>query len=372
MKKNKALTKIASVVILTSVVTGCARFDTRTQVEGDTDYEQAVLIEKFDNGHFSRAEHRTTFDIQALSVRQEKLGLIGKNVDVRPPTQLMPVLDGVLLDSDIRQTKVWFNAFKQENDMQQKVWDLTLQYLESKKSTPVSADRLSLAITTSPVVSERSYGSLSKNNVRDQATYDLQLSEGSDGRSVSLLVDVQSYQQTNDGVAVKHILEGRNKRSIEIRFINDMLDFAYLKQESEALKAADNKPLPIKLGFDDNHQTAWIIDAEFIEVWRKLPSLLKLMSFNAVDNDKNLGYFLVKFESQDAEYWTEKNLNPIDLEEGEYFVQLGELTGGDTSLTWLDADKKQLSDQQVTELYLSITDNIRSVILDNDIQTKPL
>lgn len=372
MKKNKALTKIASLVILTSAVTSCARFDTRTQAEGDTDYEKVALIEKFDNGDFTGSEHRATFDIQALSVRQERLGLIGKNVDVRPPTQLMPVLDGVLLDSDLRQTKVWFNAFKQDNDMQQKVWDLTLQYLASKNSTPVSADRTALTITTSSVINERSYGSLNKNKVYDQAAYNLQLSEGMDGRSVSLLVDVQSYQQTNDGVAVKHILEGRNKRSVEIAFINDMLKFAYLKQESEALKAADNKPLPIKLGFDDNHQTAWIVDAEFIEVWRKLPSLLKLMSFNAVDDDKNLGYFLVKFKSQDAQYWNERNLNPIDLQEGEYFVQLGELTGGDTSLTWLDADKKQLSEQQVTQLYLSITDNIRSVILDNDIQTKPL
>lgn len=372
MKKDKALIKIASLVILTSAVTSCARFDERTQAEGDIEYQRATLIEKFDNGDFSRKENRSNFDIQKLSKQQDKLGLTGKEVDVRPPDQLMPVLDGVLLDPDLTQTKVWFNAFKQENEMQQKVWDLTLQYLASKKSTSVSADRESLAITTGPVVSERSYGTLSKNNIHDEATYHLQLSEGTDSRSVSLLVDVQSYQQKNDGVQVKQILEGRSKRSIEIRFINDMLNFAYLKQESEALKAADNKPLPIKLGFDENHQTAWIIDAEFIAVWRKLPSLLKLMSFNAVDDDKNLGYFLVKFEPQDAQYWTQRNLNPIDLEEGEYFVQLGELTGGDTALTWLDADKKKLSDQQITQLYLSITDNIRSVILENDIQTKPL
>jgi outer membrane protein assembly factor BamC len=96
------------------------------------------------------------------------------------------------------------------------------------------------------------------------------------------------------------------------------------------------------------------------------------MSFKLVDSDKNLGYFLVRFVEQDEEYWQENLLNPITLENGEYFVQLGELVGGDTSITWLDEDKKPLSNQQVTELYLSITDNVRSVILDKDSQTKPL
>jgi len=372
MIKNNVLTKIASLVILSSAITSCARFDTRTQAEGNDDYLQATLIEKFDSGNFSTLENRSTFDIQALSTQQEKLGLSGKDVDVRPPSQLMAVLDGVLLDPDLTQSKVWFNAFKQETNIEQKVWNLALQYLASKDAKNVVADRTALSIDTGLVVNQRSYGSLSKNTVREEGAYQLQLAEGGDGRSISLSVDATSYQQSNDNEPVKEILEGRNKRSIEIRFINDMLNFAYLKQESEALISADNKPLPIKLGFDESHQTAWIIDAEFTEVWRKLPALLQLMSFSPVDNDKNLGYFLVKFESQDAQYWQKRNLNPINLEEGEYFVQLGELTGGDTSLTWLNADKKQLSDQEVTELYLSITDNIRSVILENDIQTKPL
>ena len=51
------------------------------------------------------------------------------DVDIRPPTQLMPVLEGVSLDPMPSQTKVWFNAFKQNEQMEQKVWDLVLKYL---------------------------------------------------------------------------------------------------------------------------------------------------------------------------------------------------------------------------------------------------
>jgi len=369
MNNIKTLSKIAGLVIITSSVVSCTRFAERTQAEGDFDYQDVQLIDKFDSGDFSRLENRSTYNINELTDQQEKLGFIGEQVDVRPPSQLMAVLDGVVLDADKTQTKILFNRFKQNENIQDKVWDVTLQYLASKNAKP-ETDQNNLMIDTGPVVSNRSYGSISTNSVRETGDYHLQLAN--DGRTVLMLIDAQSYQLVNDGEETKYNLMGRTKRNVEISFANDLLEFAYFKQQSDALEAANNKPLPIKLGFDDNHQTAWIVDAEFIEVWEKLPSLLNLMSFDLVEDDKNLGYFLVEFNPQDQEYWSDNNLNPINLESGEYFVQLGELTGGDTSIIWLDADKKALDDQQVTELYLSITDNIRSVILENDKQTKPL
>ena len=38
------------------------------------------------------------------------------------------------------------------------------------------------------------------------------------------------------------------------------------------------------------------------------------MSFAPVQDNKNLGYFLVKFVPQDDAYWKEECLNPITLE----------------------------------------------------------
>ncbi|TEW55219.1 outer membrane protein assembly factor BamC [Psychromonas sp. RZ22] len=370
MNKKIALTKLAGVIALALSVSSCVRFETRTQAEGKYKYLDATLIDKYNTGDFTNDEQRPTYDIQALTEEQENLGLLGKKVDVRPPKQLMSVLEGVLLDPDPTQTKVWFNAFKNDDNIQQTVWDLLLAYFDSKNATSLTSDRAALTINTGPVIREQSYGYFfSRNYVRDEGVYNIQLLNGTDGRSVGVAVDVQNFEELNDGEPVEQILAGDTKRGIELALINDMLKFAFLKKEAEELQAADNKPLPIKLGFDDNHQTAWVIDADFVDAWRKLPKLLALMSFSMVEEDKNLGYFLVDFDSQDPEYWAENNLNPINLEEGEYFVQLGELTGGDTSLIWLDADKQPLTEQQVTDLYLSITSNIRSVTLEKDIQT---
>lgn len=372
MKKQLVLSKIASAIILTMTVTSCVRFDNRTQAEGNFDYQDVTLIDSYQTGEFSREEERKTYFIRPLTEQQESLGLRAEEVDIRPPSQLIPVLDGVLLDVNPLQTKVWVNAFRDDGQIEQKAWDLVSQYLAANNVTPVASDRSALTIETGLIVTQREYGSWGKNIVREEAEYKLQFETAEDGRSLALIVDIQSFKQLNDGVAVKQNLEGRTKRGLEINFVNQLLQFAYDKKEADLLDSLDNKPLPIKLGFDDNHQTAWIIDTEFIDAWRKLPALFKLMSFDIVEQDKNLGFYLLEFKPQNIEYWLANSLNPINLEKAEYFVQLGELTGGETSLVWLDEDKKPLPDQQVSDLYLSITGSIRTVITDKDVQTKPL
>ncbi|TEW52910.1 outer membrane protein assembly factor BamC [Psychromonas algicola] len=369
MKKTMPLTKIASVILITLSATSCARFEERAQAEGTFDYENATLTNEYKSGNFTRDEQRNAYQIPVLTEQQKQFGMLGIDVDIRPPVQLMAVIEGVSIDPDAIQTKVWFNAFKQDEKMDQKVWDLILKYLSAHKANSVQADRSSLTIETGPIVRFTDHG---RNEVREQADYSLSIEEAADGRSASLSVDVKDYQQVNDGIAVKQILEARTKHSIEIRFINDLLAFAYTENESETLQDSNKKPLPIKLGFDDNHQTAWIIDTPFINVWEKLPALLTTMSFEAVQENKNLGYFLVEFVPQDAAYWAENGLNPITLESGEYFAQLGELSNGQTSIIWLDSDKKVLSDQEVTDLYLSITEKLRSVTLSKDVQKKSL
>jgi len=356
MKKNMPLTKIASLIFVTLSVTACARFDEKTQAEGSFEYQTATLNTEYKSGQFTRDEQRDSYVIPALTDQQEKFGLLGADVDIRPPTQLMALVDGVVLDPDAIKTKVWFNAFKHTDNMEQKVWALILDYLVSNKANSAVINRQALTIETGDIKHFVDYG---RNEVLEQADYSLAVKKAADGRSASLTVNVNHFQQFNDGKPVKQILAARTKHSVEVSFINDLLRFAYTQSQQNQLKSTDNQPLPIQLGFDDNHQTAWVIGSNFENVWNKLPTLLTEMSFESVQDNKNLGYFLVKFVPQQDEYWTQKNLNPINLEGAEYYVQLGELSSGETSVIWLDADKKMLSDQQINALYLSITNKLR-------------
>ncbi|MCG6201209.1 outer membrane protein assembly factor BamC [Psychromonas antarctica] len=373
IKLFKQRSTTAAVIIALSL-TGCSRFDTRMQANGTFDYQKTQLTPPYQTADFSNDEARTQFAVPALTDMQSKLGFLTHDVDIRPPTQLIAVIDGVSLDaSEKQQTKIWFNAFKQNDDIATKVWQLLESYLAENKVPVIAKDNLSQQLETGVFSQKTNFGGfLNSSEVEQQSSYRFTLEKQSDGHSVALNVQALTYRESSEGKPLKFNMSNKNKKNIELRFVNDLLVFAYKEQESNELKDLDSQPLPIKLGFDDNHQNVWVIETQFLETWRKLPALLSLLNFDVVEADKNLGYFLLKYNPPNSDYWAENNLNPFELESAEYFIQLGELTGGSTSISWLDEDKAPISDQKVTEIYLSITDRVRNVLLLQDKQTKPL
>lgn len=367
-------TRTLSCLVIAFVLTGCVRFETRMQANGDFNYQKTQLGDKYQTGGFSNDEARSKFDIPVLSKSQKESGQLAKNVDIRPPTQLMPVIDGVLLESgESQSSKIWFNAFAKSDDINDKVWALLVSYLAKNKIEIASQNNVLQELETELYRQEYIYGgSLNESTVIKQSSYHFLLDKQDSGHSVALNVELLTYTEESDGKALNFKLTDKNKQRIELRFINDLLEYAYNEQQEKVLNGLDNQPLPIKLGFDDNHQMAWIVEDEFADTWRKLPELLTLLHFEIIEADKNMGYFLLKFTTPDSDYWEENSLHSFKLVNAEYFIQLGELAGGETSILWLDEDKKVLADAKVTEIYLSITKQVRQVLLQNEKQVSPL
>ncbi|ABM03638.1 NlpBDapX family lipoprotein [Psychromonas ingrahamii 37] len=366
--------RVTTAVIVALSLSACARFDARTQANGDFDYVQTPRGEHYQTAHFTQNEARDIYDIPALTEQQKRIGFLSSNVDIRPPTQLIPVIDGVVLEANNSdKTTVLFNAFNHTENMKDKVWTLLESYIAANNIEVAAKDSNLTQIETGMFRHQQAYGSfLFRTKVVRESSYRFTLNQPQGGQNAALTVEVLSYSEKNDNVDLKVNLTARSKKSIELRLVNDLLKYAYQLKESSELQVANSQPLPIKLGYDDNNQMVWIVDADFIVSWTKLPDLLALLRFEQVDADKNLGYYLVKFKAPNAKYWPENNLNSFELDNAEYFIQLGELNSGSTSITWLDADKKPLADEKVTEIYFSITSKIRDVLLLNENQSKAL
>jgi len=366
--------RVTAAVIVALSLSACARFDVRTQANGDFNYDQTPVGENYQTGHFTQDEARNVYDIPALTDQQKRIGFSSSDVDIRPPTQLIPVIDGVVLETNNSgKTTILFNAFNHTENMKDKVWNILESYIAENNIDVAAKDSNLAQIETGIFRQQNSYGSFfSGNDITKESSYRFTLSQSQGEQSAALTVEALSYSEKNNDSPVKVNLTGRSKKSVELRLVNDLLKYAYQLKEASELEVAGSQPLPIKLGYDDNNQMAWIVDANFLVTWNKLPDLLELLSFEQVESDKSLGYYLVKFKAPDAKYWAEHNLNPFELENKEYFIQLGELNSGGTSMTWLAADKKPLADKKVTEIYFSITDKIREVLLLNDNQSKAL
>ncbi|MCK5818344.1 MAG: outer membrane protein assembly factor BamC [Psychromonas sp.] len=354
-------------IFISLLTTACTRFDTRMQAGGNYDYDETSLQGKYQTGKFSHDEARNTYNIPVLTKQQKSVGFIKNEVDIRPPAQLIPVIDGVLLDqSETNVTKLLFNPLSKDENIKQKVWNTLLSYLAKHNVDIVAKDKAKGDLTTGIMKTDISFGGyFSKNRFHREASYRFQLSSSPNENSVALTVDALSYKESNDGTALKVSLTGSTKKNIEINFLNQLLAFVHAKNESAHLEKRDSVPLSIKLGFDDNHQYVWIVESSYADTWEKLPRLFKRLNFSIVESDKNLGNFLVKYTKPSKGYWKKHNLEPFELESGEYFIQLGEITGGTTSLIWFDKNKKLLLDDVVKKVYMSITNEMRKTLLLN-------
>jgi len=366
--------RVTAAVIVALSLSACARFDARTQANGDFEYDQTPMGTNYKTGNFTQDEARDIYDITALTAQQKRIGFLSSDVDIRPPTQLIPVIDGVVLEANNSgKTTILFNAFNHTENMKEKVWKILESYIAENNIDVAAKDSNLAQIETGIFRQKNSYGSFFySNDITKESSYRFTLTQPQGEQSAALTVEALSYSEKNNDDPVKVNLAARSKQNVELLLVNDLLKYAYQLKEATDLEVSNSQPLPIKLGYDDNNQLSWIVDANFIVTWNKLPDLLELLRFEQVESDKNLGYYLVKYDAPNDKYWAENNLNPFELDNEEYFIQLGELNNGGTSMTWLDADKKPLADKKVTEIYFSITDKIREVLLLNDNQSKAL
>ena len=366
---------ISAAVIVAISLAGCARFDERMQASGDFDYQDVQLVSAYQTGTFSTDGARAQFTLPVLTESQKASGFLAQDVDIRPPTQLIPVIDGVFLTSSKKiQTQILFNTLEQGTDIKAKVWQLLKSYLAKNKIDIISEDSALLQIETAVHPQENIYSTLfSSNEVLREASYRFKLEDQSAGSSNALLnVELLSYAEFNDDKALEFSLTDKRKQNVELAFVNDLLAFAYYEKQANELKNKDVQPLPIKLGFDEHHQTVWIVESSFEDTWRKLPALLTLLNFEILETDQNLGTLALEYSTPDDEYWQENNLNPFEIKYGDYFIQLGEMDGKRTTISWLNKDKKPLEAQKVTDIYLGITKQVRGVLLQQDKQTKTL
>ena len=369
---NKITVTLVGISLLS--LASCARFDNRMKADGDFDYQNATLVKNYKTGSFSNDEARSTFVLPMLTTTQKKAGFLAEKVDIRPPTQLISVLDGVFLDKAkpvTGITKVLFHAQSAEDNMVVKVWKLVNTYLVKNKIKIASENISSREITTALNTKTTQYGYFySGDDVVKKSSYKITVKKGIDKSTAILSVELLSYEEINNDTPLQFKMADKSKQDIQLRFINNLLVYGYHEKEARDLKAQGSKPLAIKLGFDDNHQTSWIVNNSFEETWKKLPDLLKVLHFEIVGGDKNLGLYSVDYSVPGKSYWKENNLKPFELKWGYYYLQLGEIDKSTTSISWLDSDKKPVADQKVTDVYLSITDRVRSAIEEQDKQTK--
>ncbi|MDO6525159.1 outer membrane protein assembly factor BamC [Motilimonas sp. 1_MG-2023] len=343
--------------LLITVLAGCSSFESRKKATDNFDYLDASLAQPISTAGIGEVALDTTYNVPALG-KGALPTYLGEQVDVRSPAQVLTVLEGTRTDDTAENTTVIFTAKDRGVAAKDDVWSLLLNFFAQHNVSAKNLDKLKGELVSDTFVFEQEFGSFfNTTDYRSEEQYKFTLKEPSSSRTASLAVELLSFKESVDGdVNTKPLLDAEKKR-YEIGMINRLLVFALAENQRKnaSLQSQDNR-VPLDLGFDDNGLPAWVTKKNFDIVWAKLPLALAELNFEYESSNKNLGAYVMSFKQPSDSYWREKGVRGFELRRGSYTFQLGQSKNGETVITIFGRDKKPLSVQQVSKMYLSIVD----------------
>ncbi len=343
--------------VLLAMLAGCSSPESRKQAVKSFDYLDASLATPLTTEGVGELAQDPTYKIPAIG-SGARADYLGQKVDIRSPSQVLPILQGTYVNESADRVTVTFTEAVRGGTVKDDVWTLMLNFLAQQNVATLSLDKERGEMVSDYFVFDESFGSFwSKTHYRSKEQYKFYLSESASARSASLGVELLDVTESIDGDVNKEALTTAEKNRYETNMINRLLVFALAEHQrlAGAAQTADNR-VPIELGFDANGLPAWLTTVEYEKVWNKLPLALAALNFEQEASNKTLGFYRMSFKQPSEKFWKEQGVRRFDLDKGDYLFQLGQSQDGQTLVTIFDKDKKPLSVQQVSSIYLSIAD----------------
>ena len=343
--------------LLITLLAGCSSHETRKQAIKEFDYLESSLAKPISAQGTGEIVVDPTYSVPPLGAKALPTYL-GKNVDVRAPSQVLTVLEGTRVEEGTDKVTVTFTTRERNHIAKDEVWTLMLNFLAQYNVSPERLDKIKGELVSNTFVFEQEFGSFwNKTQYRSEEKYKFTLKENNSARSASLSVELLDFVEYTDGDLSKQPLLAYEKQRYETGMINRLLVFAVAERQRQSqVQQIQDNAVPLELGFDDNGLPAWISTESYDKVWSKLPLALTALNFEKESGDKNRGAYTFSFKQPSDDYWREQGVRGFELEKGDYTFQVGESDTGSTIITVFDEDKKPLSVQQVSKMYLSIVD----------------
>ncbi|MBM7454311.1 outer membrane protein assembly factor BamC [Oceanisphaera litoralis] len=309
-----------------SVLAGCSNPETRAQANRGFDYEDARL--------------RTTpllipAGLEAPDFNREYVipaptdgaigGVTGKAVDVRPPTQVLPLVRGTeVMDGG---SGLWFYQQRLEQPLEQELSQALDAFFKGQKAE----------------FSRTAQG------------------WRSDGRAIGSEQQHFSWQLVPDevrrAVAVQIRIEGgdtqraQDRQRAEAAMLN-AFSLSYQRELTKQQNLLDRSPITLTL---DQVEGRLLTDEGYDRSWKRLVALLPQLGFELTNRQQALGYVDVEFDGLSKGKWRDLGLPALNIPEQEYRIQLGDL-GEQSSITLSDKNKVPVSADILSQLARTLND----------------
>ncbi|CAM2748454.1 outer membrane protein assembly factor BamC [Vibrio mytili] len=328
--------KLSSQLVLSSlavfVLTACSGGATqRRQAKDDFEYLNTPSLGTWKVPQGSEPQMYPNYQIPQGNFS----GGIGKDVDIRPPQQVLELIPGARLERNNNgEVTLWL---LRENELD-KVWQTVLGMVESKK-IPVESQ------TDSRIETGWVTWNAADEDMEIGSRYEITRTDsgGRYGFNVSLI-------DWREGNQVKQV-SATNRERYNV-FMTNLVTARYdQNQRAEAQRQAQElvKQIPITMGKDRSGLPVIIARAQYNVLWQRLPTILPKMGFKIDERTQSQGTVVATYASPDDEFWNDIGVQPVDLKAGKYTFLFGDL-GNRTSVNITDSSGKPVEEQFLNSL----------------------
>ncbi|EJE8557291.1 outer membrane protein assembly factor BamC [Vibrio vulnificus] len=322
MKFSRQLVLSSLAVFVLSACSGSAT--QRRQAKDDFAYLETPPLEQWQLPEGATPQFYPNYDIP----QGEFAGGIGKQVDIRPPQQILELIPGARYERNQGEVTLWL--IKQEEA--DEVWQ-TVKDMLAERQIPI--DMQSDTHIETGWVTWRSEDE--EMEIGSRYAIDRFEANNRHGFKINLI-------DWREGTELKPVTV-TNKERYNV-FMTNLVTSQYDQvKRDEAQRRAQElvKQIPITMGTDRSGFPVIIARTPYNVLWQRLPTILPQMGFTIDERNQSQGTIKAKYASPDDEFWNEIGVKPMELKSGTYTFLFGDL-GNRTSINVTDSSGKPVEE----------------------------
>jgi len=261
-------------------------------------------------------------------------GGVGKEVDIRPPQQVLELIPGARTEVKDGVVTLWL-VKKEESD---KVWQTTLDIishqgigLRTDSDNKLETDWVSWSSEDEDATLGSRY-EIERFEANRRFGYRVQLIDWREGSKV------QPVSMTNKS----------RYNTLMTNLVMSAYDQA-LRDEAAARAESLVKHIPITMGKDRSGLPVIIARSPYNVLWQRMPVVLPQMGFKVEERNQSQGVIKVKYAEPDDEFWQSVGVKPIDISGSTFTFLMGDLDNR-TSINITNSSGKPVNEQVLAEL----------------------
>ncbi|GAB7218182.1 outer membrane protein assembly factor BamC [Vibrio comitans] len=314
-----------------AILSGCAGSAAeRRQAKDDFKYLDAKPLDVLVSPPDQQLEEYPNYQIP----KGEYVGGTGREVDIRPPQQVLELIPGARTEMRDGVITLWLLT----EDERDKVWQtaqdmMSARDIKLKESTDDS-------IETDWIVWE----------------------EEDEEETLSSRYLIERFEQNSRyGFRISLIAWKEGRQELEVSYTNKeryntlmtnlvMSRYDQVVREEAAKEALELvKVIPLSMGKDRSGLPIIIARAPYDAFWQRIPELLPIMGFSIEERNQSQGEIKALFAPPNDDFWESVGTKPLSYNSETYTFLLGDL-GNRTSINITDASGKPVTESMLEEM----------------------